>query len=242
MPALYSFSATCSAAYCVATNTSTRDQLCSLTRWRSSWVRRLASTAMARCSMAGSLPGVWGTSTRTGCFSRPSASACTAAGNVAEKNRFCRRAGNSASTRCSSSAKPRSSSRSASSSTRCATADRRNALWSTRSSRRPGVATTMSAPPRKPSICGLMDTPPNTMAILSGCCRCCARLRSTSPTCAASSRVGTSTRARTRRGPPVALSCSCCSKGSAKAAVLPDPVCAAPSRSTPCRMAGMAPA
>jgi len=54
--------------------------------------------------------------------------------------------------------------------------------------------------------------------------------------------VGTSTRARTRRGPPVALSCSCCSKGSAKAAVLPDPVCAAPSRSTPCRMAGMAPA
>ena len=94
------------------------------------------------------------------------------------------------STRLSSSAKPRSSRRSASSSTSSSTPARRSALCSTRSSRRPGVATTTSAPPRSAIICGLIDTPPNTTATLGRCGRCWARLRSTSPACAASSRAG----------------------------------------------------
>ena len=34
-----------------------------------------------------------------------------------------------------------------------------------------GVATTISAPPRKAIICGLIDTPPNTVSTLIGCGR-----------------------------------------------------------------------
>ena len=190
--------------------------------------------------MHGSFAGVSATATRTGSFSNDSASVCTSAGKVAEKNRFWRRAGSSARVRCSSSANPRSSSRSASSSTSRFTLASCSALWSTRSSRRPGVATTTSAPPRKPIICGLMETPPNTTATFTGWGRCWARLRTTSPTWAASSRVGTRISARTRRGVWVAPACNCCSRGRAKAAVLPEPVWAEPTTSAPRKMAGMA--
>ncbi len=158
---------------------------------------------------------------------------------MAEKNRFWRLGGSSVSTRCNSSLKPKSSKRSASSSTNICTWLSRSALCSTRSSRRPGVATTTSAPPRRAIICGLMDTPPNTMAILGGCGRCWARLRSTSPTWAASSRVGTKTSARVRRGVLPDAMLSWCSRGKPKAAVLPDPVWARPWMSAPCKAAGM---
>jgi len=39
---------------------------------------------------------------------------------------------------------------------------------------------------------------------------------------------------------PVAPNCTACSSGSPNAAVLPEPVCAMPSRSLPSRMAGIA--
>ena len=107
------------------------------------------------------------TSMRRGSCSSASASDCTAGGKVAEKSRFCRRAGNIARIRASSSAKPRSSRRSASSSTSVATAPSLSALCSTRSSRRPGVATTMSAPPRRAIIWGLIDTPPLAVTIFN---------------------------------------------------------------------------
>jgi hypothetical protein len=86
---------------------------------------------------------------------------------VAEKNRFWRFAGNSARMALISSLKPMSSRRSASSSTKSDTPPSLTAFWRTRSSNGPGVATTMSAPPRKSIICGLIDTPPNSTEIFS---------------------------------------------------------------------------
>ena len=59
----------------------------------------------------------------------------------------------------------------------------------------------MSAPPRKSIICGLIDTPPNTTAIFSFTGSGWASACTVCPTCAASSRVGTSISARTWRGP-----------------------------------------
>jgi hypothetical protein len=56
----------------------------------------------------------------------------------------------------------------------------------TRSSSRPGVATTRCAPPRSAIICGLIDTPPTATTIFS----CGASSCTPSPICAASSRVG----------------------------------------------------
>jgi membrane peptidoglycan carboxypeptidase len=85
------------------------------TRWRSNWVRRPASTAMAAARWPGCGRGV-ATSMRTG--SRSSARPGPAPrGKVAEKNRFCRCGAAAPAHGSSSSAKPRSSRRSASSST-----------------------------------------------------------------------------------------------------------------------------
>jgi superfamily II DNA/RNA helicase len=114
------------------------------------------------------------------------------------------------------------------------------ALWSIKSSKRPGVATTMSVPPRKRIICGLMDTPPNTMETLMGRVMCCAKLRISSPTWVANSRVGTRISAPTLRGTSMGESSNCCNKGSAKATVLPEPVCAEPNTSRPCKATGIA--
>jgi hypothetical protein len=55
------------------------------------------------------------------------------------------------------------------------------------------VATTTSAPLRRLIICGLIETPPNTVPTLMDCVKGRAMSRSTSLTCVASSRVGTST-------------------------------------------------
>ena len=202
-------------------------------------VRRGTSTRIARWAISGFVAGSDSTSTFVGWCSMVSASVCTAGGNVAEKNRFWRCLGSSSRMRASSSLKPKSSRRSASSRTSIATREIFRALWSIRSSRRPGVATTMSAPPRSAIICGLIDTPPNTIATLTGMVNCTTSLRTDSPTCAASSRVGTRIRPCSWRGPS-RLSSSDCSSGSTKAAVLPEPVWAAPSTSSPRRMAGIA--
>ncbi len=93
-----------------------------------------------------------------------------------------------------------SSIRSASSSTRISTLSSFRAFWCSRSSRRPGVATRMSTPPRSFIICGLMLTPPKTTIerILRYWLYSC----TFSPTCAASSRVGV----RIRRVPDGGLS------------------------------------
>ncbi|CAJ7099242.1 Uncharacterised protein [Burkholderia pseudomallei] len=67
-------------------------------------------------------------------------------------------------------------------------------MWS---SRRPGVATTMSTPRFNASICGLMLTPPNITVERSFTYLLYARTLSS--TCAASSRVGVRMSARTAR-------------------------------------------
>ena len=140
-----------------------RPALCAATRWRSSCVRR-AGIDLDRALQDGGLVGRLGLRPRCapGRAAARRPATATAGGKVAENSRFCRCAGSSARMRPSSSAKPRSNRRSASSSTSIDTVDSFSARWSTRSSRRPGVATMMSAPPRSAIICGLMETPPNS--------------------------------------------------------------------------------
>ena len=240
MPPLRNLTATISAACLVATNTSALPHFSVLTKCRSSMARLLASTSMARWAISGAWVVASSTCTRTGWRSMLLASASIAWGKVAEKNRFCRFLGNSARMRPSSSSNPSSSRRSASSSTKLFTCDKPSALLPSRSSKRPGVATTMSAPPRKCCICGLMATPPNTTATLGFCGRYLPKAWMVSPTCAASSRVGTRIRLRTTRGVSMGASANCWSSGKIKAAVLPEPVLAEPSTSAPCKIAGMA--
>ena len=177
-------------------------------------MRFFSSIAMARCCIAGSrcsVPTEPAISTRTGWRNMLAAKGCSESSKVADNHRFCLLLGSSANTRFSSSMKPKSSKRSTSSKTRCATLSSCSALWSTKSNKRPGVATTISAPPRNASICGLMDTPPNTVATRRAfdglwCCVFSstsfadldARTSSlnTCPTCTANSRVGTMTKTR----------------------------------------------
>jgi hypothetical protein len=79
---------------------------------------------------------------------------------VAENIRFCRFAGSSAMIFWMSGRKPMSSIRSASSRTRISTCPRLATLCPTRSSRRPGVATRISMPPRNALIWGSIGIPP----------------------------------------------------------------------------------
>ena len=72
-----------------------------------------------------------------------------------------------------------------------------SAFRSNKSSKRPGVATTRSAPPRKASICGFTDTPPNTARTRRS--EACAQAWARRDTCTTNSRVGTSTKALTGR-------------------------------------------
>ena len=135
--------------------------------------------------------------------------------------------------------KPRSAMWSASSITETSTPDSTRQRRSSRSINRPGVATTRSTPRFNASICLPYGAPPNTQqsfrpsASPSG--------RSASATCMASSRVGTSTRARgafdIRIEPDVARRASI---GRPKAIVLPPPVWARPSTSRPANASGIA--
>ena len=103
---------------------------------------------------------------------------------------------------------------------------------------RPGVATTMSVPKRKAFTCGDIDTPPTIVVTRS--CTDAPYVASALCTCMASSRVGTSTSPsglRVRAGRRGTNRRSII--GSAKAAVLPVPVCARASRSDPFNTRGM---
>ena len=89
-------------------------------------------------------------------------------GMVAEKNSVCRCFGSMATILLMSWMKPMSSMRSASSSTSTSILSRRSARWPTRSSRRPGVATSTSRPRATARICRLIGTPPIASSTLSG--------------------------------------------------------------------------
>ena len=124
--------------------------------------------------------------------------------------------------------------RSASSSTTVRTALRLMSRRSTRSSRRPGQATTMSTPRRNDWRWGPYPVPPYTATTRLAFGP--SRLASTSRTCSASSRVGTNTSAVGCLGvAPVALVTS----GIPKASVLPDPVGACPQMSRPAKASGI---
>ena len=97
-----------------------------------------------------------------------------------------------------------------------------------------------SALPRSASICGFTETPPKTEATFTESRNPRDSSRSTSPTCTASSRVGTSTSACVRRKAGRCMRSSRCSSARPKAPVLPEPVGARAMRSVPCSAGGSA--
>ena len=178
---------------------------------------------------------------RTGSRSSWPASACTAGGKVAEKNRFCRRAGSSARMRASSSAKPRSSRRSASSSTSVATASQAERVVIDQVEQAPrrghhdvGAAAQVQhlRVDRHAAEHDRRLQPPRQRG-QQGAHRL-ADLRRQLARGHQHQRAGAPRRLRAARRR------SCCSSGSAKAAVLPEPVCAVPSTSRPRKTSGMA--
>ena len=173
--------------------------------------------------------------------------------SVAENSSRCPPAGVASRIRVTAGMKPRSAMWSASSRTVISMSSRVHAPRSSRSIRRPGVATTRSTPRRIRSIWRPMDTPPYTVVTETSMER--PRGSRTSATWTASSRVGTSTRPRgafSRRqvrrvvprrsppGPPWRWLASRARAGRPKASVLPDPVWALPSTSRPLRASGSA--
>ena len=160
---------------------------------------------------------------------------------MAENSSRCPPAGVSSRMRVTAGRNPRSAMWSASSSTEISMPASVQAPRSSRSISRPGVATTMSTPSRSRPICRGYGTPPYTVVTLTPTDRPSGV--STSATCWASSRVGTSTRPRgawptARPGPPDPASRA--SMGSPNASVLPEPVCARPSTSRPSIASGSA--
>src|SRR4051812_2751057 len=126
---------------------------------------------------------------------------------------------------------------SASSITVISTASSRQARRSMRCFSRPGVATSTSTPRVRASICRPYAAPPTTVA--TRCPSAWASGVRTAATCCASSRVGTSTRARGAYGVRrVVEACRRLTIGSANASVLPDPVRARPRTSRPARASG----
>mmetsp|Transcript_17081 Transcript_17081/g.59917 ORF Transcript_17081/g.59917 Transcript_17081/m.59917 type:complete len:277 (-) Transcript_17081:275-1105(-) len=141
--------------------------------------------------------------------------------------------------------KPMSSMRSASSSTRCTTLRRLTRPRSTRSTRRPGVATTMSQPRSSSRICVRMSAPPYTTQAWMPVRY--VNLRASSKICDASSRVGATMRqlGYALRRPPSGTGSAPTviifwMTGNRKPPVLPDPVCAHAIMSRPARPIGMA--
>ncbi len=132
------------------------------------WIR-CASSAFLRsrptgwtfCAMVSAVALRRATSISAGRLSRRSARALISSLKVALNSRLCFCAGTMASTFLMSWMKPMSSMRSASSSTKICTWLRSSVPCWWWSSRRPGVATRMSTPWRRRSICGCMPTPPN---------------------------------------------------------------------------------
>ena len=119
---------------------------------------------MARWAISGWVCSVAAISMRTGSRSRLPASASTS-GEGGRENRFWRRCGSSCSTVCNSSENPdpagdRPIQHTGVDLAHC------SALFCTRSSSRPGVATTTSGAPRRRIICGLIETPYSTATLV----------------------------------------------------------------------------
>ena len=143
----------------------------------------------------------------------------------------CRSAGSIARIFSTSSRNPRSSIRSASSSTSARTRSSRSWRPLARSSRRPGVPTTISTPRFSASVCGSYATPPYTGSTRTPRVRPAASM--SRATCKPSSRVGTTTSAWGSPSAPSAGASTRCSSGTPNPSVLPVPVGACPIRSAP---------
>jgi hypothetical protein len=181
----------------VATNTSTRAPAACLTRWRSNSVRRGASTAITRCTISGS--------DRACDAPRPAPRRAAGVGQRlhVRAERWRRTAGSAA----APAARPAPARARGKAQVQQAVGfvehqrldgvqAQRVALHQVQQAARRGHHDVGAA--AQPIICGLTDTPPCSTATFSGC-GARAQARNTSPTCAASSRVGTSTSTRTRR-------------------------------------------
>ena len=105
------------------------------------------------------------TSITFGSFMVERASCSICSDMVAENSSVCRLAGSRLSTLRIAGKNPMSSMRSASSSTSTSIIDRSIAPRSVRSSKRPGVATTIATPRRRSAICALMFAPPMTITL-----------------------------------------------------------------------------
>ena len=117
--------------------------------------------------------------------------------------------------------------------------DRLTSFSRTRSVSRPGVAISTSTPGAIFLTWLKRETPPSTSAVET--CAPLASMRNDSSICTASSRVGTRISARAVFGRRLLPSAMIFDRiGSAKAAVLPEPVWATPRMSRPASCAGMA--
>ena len=163
-----------------------------------------------------------------------SAVLATHSGMVAERRAVCRSLGVLPMMDSTSGANPRSSISSASSSTRNRTEPRSRVPCRRCSNVRPGVAMRIWGPFLNAAYSGRKDRPPYRSTTRS----CCeeARASTTSATCMASSRVGTSTSAWIPRDDGSHRSTS----GTANARVFPDPVRACPIKSRPAMREGIA--
>ena len=103
---------------------------------------------------------------------------------------------------------------------------------------RPGVAISASGLRESSSNCSSIASPPTSSPNRSGGATKCESSRANLCVCSASSRVGESTTART----PTVVECafSRSKSGSRKAAVLPEPVRAIATTSSPAKMCGIA--
>ncbi len=177
------------------------------------------------------------TSTRTGLCRNSWVIRVISGAIVAEKNRVWRVKGTILKMRSMSGMKPMSSIRSASSTTMICTPVSISLPRSKWSSRRPGVAMSTSTPRSMSLSWSLKLTPPMRSAIVSF--TFLAYFSKFSATCAASSRVGQSTRLRGIRARARPL-LRCVIIGRTNAAVLPVPVWAMPSTSRPSSADGIA--
>ena len=207
---------------------------CSSSSAASSGALREGSASTTTCLIGGAWAAPW-TLTSAGSRSVALASARIVSGKVAENSRVWHPAGTCRATSRIWSSKPMSSMRSASSSTKVSTPASCRAPWPMSSRMRPGVPTTTCGAWLSDASCGASGIPPHsTDSFTLG--TPVASLRSCSPTCSASSRVGHSTSAWVR----TAVASSRCSRPRPKAAVLPLPVGAWAMRSRPSRIGGRA--
>ena len=160
MPVRLSILANLSAPCLVRVKTSTCCASESSSRSISSRLFSAFSAKWTRCEMVSTTEAGGVTVTSTGSCRILAASWAMSGGIVAEKKSVCRRAGSSGRMRRMSWMKPMSSMRSASSRTKKRTLS--SEIWPcpTRSSRRPGVATSRSTPRCSTSTCGRWLTPP----------------------------------------------------------------------------------